>query len=456
MKLMQTLSVLACMPTLALASQLPTDALYHLSTGAKVAAQSSTLDMTPKTHLFNSVIRAAQADISAASTITPMCQTLSLNTVYPFGGMTVGQKPCFHFEVTEPGKTTAFLFGQSVDTNINLSIVRHNPDNTFTLMANSANAANADELAAALTEPGHYYWLMDVIATDSSDIKFGAISSTQAQLDDFEANDSIATVTMLPDKQNRVKGNIDNVFDYDYFAFTAVRGQDLIVKLEDEAKTDEFVLEIYNGGNWQPVAVNKAETISQLQENQSVVVRVSGNPNLQNNPANQYTLVLGSVVASFAHDSVSGEHGVERIPYSAFKAPYLTTQAYRDLNWTVTLNDSKGHPVEGAEATFKLIRDFDSIDDVRNPYEDFVVTSDANGKASGGVNLGRCFSDYTVEHSSYSMGYRNTWRTDFLVGAWRIEIDSYEEKVIGIGGTQHPYVYIGHLCDQDLVSSTRN
>ncbi|MCF6437124.1 hypothetical protein [Pseudoalteromonas sp. MMG022] len=63
-----------------------------------------------------------------------------------------------------------------------------------------------------------------------------------------------------------------------------------------------------------------------------------------------------------------------------------------------------------------------------------------------------------IEH--YSFGYKNEWRSDVEVGMWRIDIPTnrgFDEQgridTIGIGGDNVSFVYFGHICDQDLISS---
>lgn len=142
------------------------------------------------------------------------------------------------------------LVGQSTETDVNLSVLRHNPDDTFTAIGTSANTGNLDEVVLALTEPGHYYWFMEVIDSDGSPFNFGAAVATN--LDAYEFNDTVATSTLLSDKQHVITGNMDSVGDLDYFQFTAVRGQDVILRFED-AQLDEWITEVYSNG-WIEVA----------------------------------------------------------------------------------------------------------------------------------------------------------------------------------------------------------
>ncbi|MBQ4861544.1 hypothetical protein J8L98_07560 [Pseudoalteromonas sp. MMG013] len=384
--------------------------------------------------------------------ITPVCPTLATGNQYTLSGASAGDVICYHFEITQRSKTTALLFGQTGTSNIDLSIIKHNADNTFTALGQSTNTGTDDEVVVTLTEPGHYYWYMEVAESDGSAFNVGA--SVTTQLDSYEFNDTVATATQLSAGQNLIQGNMDSLNDIDLYQFTAVNGQNLALRFLDSS-SDEYIFEIYNGG-WVPLSANAIHPISGLQPNQVITLRVRANTALPVNSANQYTLSVQSVVASFSSHRVSGEANVNRIPYSSHNDPYLTTQAYRNLNWALTINDSTGAPIENAKA--KLVRL------TTDGTEDYTATSNASGQISSSISLGTCSPNrHGLEHTEYSFGYRNTWRSDVEVGAWRIEIETNLDAdnngtmdTIGIGGDNVPWVFLGHICDQDLISSVKS
>lgn len=386
-------------------------------------------------------------ELAVESTITPICPTLATESLYTLSNSQAGESICYHFEITERSKTTALLVGQSTDTDVNLSVLRHNPDDTFSVIGTSANTGNLDEVVLALTEPGHYYWFMEVIDSDGSPFNFGAAVATN--LDAYEFNDTVATSTLLSDKQHVITGNMDSVGDLDYFQFTAVRGQDVILRFEDD-QLDEWITEVFNNG-WIEVAKDTDVTISNLQPNKNINIRVRANPNLPINSSNNYNLIIGTKVTSVSNHSVSGEPNVNRVTYSGFGSSlYATTQAYRKLYWSVTLQDSTGHPVEGAKAKLRVDQD---VSDGSINYIDFESTSNSSGHISGSVDLGSCHSDITFRHTEYSFGYKNIWDTDLIYGVWRLEIPNTGNLDLGIGGNNVEYVVLGHLCYQKLVSS---
>ncbi|MCG7535594.1 hypothetical protein [Pseudoalteromonas sp. OOF1S-7] len=384
---------------------------------------------------------------NSATTITPQCQTLSTGNLYTHPGLNTGATDCYHFEITERGKTTALLLNQEAGNNIDLSLIRHNEDDTYTALGLSNNTGTADEAVVALTEPGHYYWFFEAQEGNAKPFGFGAIVATQ--LDGYEFNDTVATATILDDKQHHINANMDSATDVDLYKFTAVRGQDVVIHLNDN-KLDEWVIEVYNNG-WQTLPNNRDNNLSNLQANQDIYVRVIPNLNLPVKPDNFYNLTFGTKVASTSDYFVTGESNVNRVTYAAFReadATYATTQAYRKVTWGITLKDSTGHPVEGAKANLRFDQD---VRDLVIEYVDHIEEANSEGRVSGVVNVGSCFSELTLRHTEYSFGYKNIWDTDLVHGVWRLEIPY--SVGLGIGGPNVEYVVFGHLCDQDLVSS---
>lgn len=395
----------------------------------------------PKTKLKPAEKLAGLAAEIAA--ITPLCQTLNTGVLYTLSNSVVGNASCFHFEITERAKTTALLVGQNAQTDANLTIFRHEADDSLSVVGTSTNTGNADEVVLALTELGHYYWYIDVVAADGGDFNFAAVANTDA--DAYELNDSVALSTALPDKFNKLSGNMDSASDVDYYHFTAVRGQDTIISLVDSYNNNEWLLEFYNGG-WQTLGSNQTHSLTGLPANQVLNIRVTPNPAVTVDPSHDYQLSFGSKAVSFGPHSVAGESNVTRVSYGATEI-YLTTQAYRDLNWTATINDSTGQPIEGIEVVLKVDKHAPFSTGGAPNYVDYSQLTDSTGQAVGSVNLGTCSGEYTSEkHYEYKFGTKNWWITNFNYGVWRIEVPGYPD--LGVGGNNVQYVVLGHLCRQ--------
>ena len=68
--------------------------------------------------------------------------------------------------------------------------------------------------------------------------------------------------------------------------------------------------------------------------------------------------------------------------------------------------------------------------------------------------MGTCSGDFQTTFVDYAQGYKNTWRSDFNYGVWRMEVLEYPG--IGVGGDNTEFVSFGHLCKQTLLSSTKS
>ncbi|KJY88689.1 hypothetical protein CWB89_21175 [Pseudoalteromonas piscicida] len=446
--------VLALSPMLSVASSdlpLPSGFSDSLERGNTVIHSNRQL-------ITKSEMRASSATVFAetnqqTTAITLRCPTtLNINTSYPLGGAQTGGSDCFHFKLDNPSKLYAFVTAQNAQTNVNLTLIRHKPDDTLTVIGASSNEGGLDELITTVSQAGDYYWLLDYVQADGGEFNFGVMTSES--IDSNELNDTIAESTILPDQLNKVVGNLDSILDVDHYAFEAKRGQEVLLKFLDPGNTGEFVLEHLEAGAWVEVPLAKGKLITPAQAGEYQIVRVRPNYSLPNNPASAYQLTLGSNVASFSQHSIEGESNVLRVPYAAQSSPYMTTQAYQKLKWNVTLQDSKGHPVPGGQALLFLWRDY--YNRTTSNFELTPAVADAQGKISQVIDLGRCVSgNGEALHTEYSGGYTNEWYSQYQIGAWRVEIPSGLEGSIGIGGNRHPIVTLGHICDQDLLSSTR-
>ena len=180
---------------------------------------------------------------------TPLCTSLSINQLYTLSGVQQGGSYCYHFEIGQHSKTEAVVTEQSPGTDFELFLLRDIGNGNLQLVGHSNQPGNADESILAVTPPGHYYWLMNAHASDGSPVG-GALVA--APIDAHEPNDSLESATVLPDTLNVITGNSDSAWDYDYYAFTSVRGQTLRLMLTgaEAGTSNRWLLETYDEGTW--------------------------------------------------------------------------------------------------------------------------------------------------------------------------------------------------------------
>ncbi|WP_225085888.1 hypothetical protein U1R68_02645 [Pectobacterium colocasium] len=389
------------------------------------------------------------------SAFTPLCPTLAVNSIYTLDGLQTGGSACYHFEITQRSKTTAFVVGQSAETDIALSLFRDDGQNNLTAINYSDQPGNADEATLNLTQPGHYYWFMEANAADGSAFNFGAIVNTN--VDDYELNDIPSLATPLSDSLREIEANSDSDSDADYYAFTATRGQHLLLRLDgvtSGTNNNWLLASSTDGGNtWTARNTGQEITIIPSQPNEKVLVRVLPNPSRLPTVSQKYKLVLGSKIVKFTH-SLSGESNVLRIPSSAPTAyGFMTTQAYRDITWGVRVTDSTGAGIPNIVAILILDQRENNGALEFNAANAHGIITDSNGSASGSVKLDGCYADHTTQFQDYSMGYINTWRTTYDVGAWIIDVPAQDGIGVGSTGT---YVTFGHICKQTLITSVKS
>ncbi|KZN50880.1 hypothetical protein [Pseudoalteromonas luteoviolacea] len=453
-KFKMTSITLAMLPMLSVASSelvLPSGFSDSLEVGKTVVHSNQRL-IIKNAMLASSSSTVNETDQQTAAFTQRCPDTLNINTSYTLGGAQTGGSDCFHFKLDRPSKIYAFVTAQNAQTNVNLKLIRHNPDDTLTEIGASSNEAGLDELVTTVSQAGDYYWLLEYAQADGSEFNFGVMASEF--VDSYEINDTISQSTILPDQLNKVVGNLDGILDIDHYAFEAKRGQEVLLKFLDPGNTGEFVLEYLEAGAWVEVPLAKGKLITPAQAGEYQIVRVRPNYSLPNNPASVYQLTLGSNVASYAQHAVEPDANMLRVPYSVQSSPYMTTQTYQKLTWSLILQDSTGHPVEGGQAHFIKWSDYNNMAGANAEITSAV--SDAQGRISEVIDLGRCtWGRDEAIHTQYSMGYENRWRSRYNIGAWRVQIPSGLDSYIGIGGNRHSVVTLGHICDQDLLSSTR-
>lgn len=390
------------------------------------------------------------------SSFTPLCPTLTVNSIYTLDGLQSGESACYHFEITQRSKTTAFVVGMSPETDIALSLMRDDGQNNVTAINYSNQSGNADEATLDLTQPGHYYWFMEADVADGSAFNFGAIVNTN--IDAYELNDIPSLAYPLQDSLNRIAGNSDSDSDADYYEFTAIRGQQVLLRFDGVTSgTNSSWLLAYstNGGNsWITSNTGTEITIVPSQPNEKILVRVLPNPANLPTVSQLYILVLGSKIAGFT-SSVEGESTVLRIPNAAPTAyGFMTTQAYRDVTWHVRMTDSTGVGIPNVKADLYLDQRESNGELVFDESNRHSITTNSNGDASGTVKLDTCQADYTTQFQDYSQGYINTWRTTYDVGAWRISVAAQDD--VGVGGKNSTHVTFGHICNHTLLKSVKS
>ncbi|KTC48905.1 hypothetical protein AO262_27360 [Pseudomonas fluorescens ABAC62] len=381
---------------------------------AKAKADSVVEDNTAPASITRVQKAQAQSATAVQAALVQGCeQTLDVNSLYTINGVQTGDLLCYHFNLPQAARINVLLVNQTAGTDMSLTLFQDDGQGNPLPLGTSNNPGTGDESLGGVVPAGDYYWFMEAnAAVQGSSFQFGV--AVDSNIDAFEPNDSPDTAFQLPDTLNYINGNADSLDDVDYFDFIAVRGQSVGIALTADA------------------------TI----------------PNEPWSATGKYNLSFGSNPRVNSPE-VNGEANVLRIPSSASSVGYgyMTTQAYRDLTWKVGLSDSTGAPLVGLHPIVYLDQRIDP-DNGNIVYTPYSAATGSSGQASGTINVGTCSGDFQTTFVDYAQGYKNTWRTDFNYGVWRMEVLEYPG--IGVGGDNTQFVSFGHLCKQTLLSSTKS
>ncbi|CAI8875274.1 DUF4198 domain-containing protein [Pseudomonas sp. IT-196MI5] len=238
---------------------------------------------------------------------------------------------------------------------------------------------------------------------------------------------------VLPDKLNTLKESLADEADVKQYSFMAVRGQDVWIRASG-TEGRPLTLEYNRHGTWAVIPWGVPFTVSGLQPNEEVQVRISKKPSAPFVAGDIYKLEFGSA-PYYADSRVQGDTG-------DLRHYWATTQAYRVLNWSVRLRDSTGQPLEGATATLILNK---GTGDRRHD-----LITDNTGSAAQALELGGCYGQLKSDPFWTSSGkYRYKWEAEYNLGHWSIQVQDKEDS--GVGGYNVPNVSFAQICYQQML-----
>ena len=239
--------------------------------------------------------------------------------------------------------------------------------------------------------------------------------------------------TVLPDKLNTLKESLADETDVKQYSFMAVRGQDVWIHASG-TKGGPLTLEYNRNGTWAVIPWGVPFTVSGIQPNEEVQVRISKTPSDPFVAGDIYQLDFGSA-PYYADSRVRGDAG--ELPLY-----WATTQAYRVLTWSVRLRDSTGQPLEGATATLILNRGAGE--------QKYDLITDSTGSAAQAIELARCYGQLKSDPFWTSSGkYRYQWEVEYNLGDWFIQVQDKEDS--GVGGYNEPNVSFAQICYQNML-----
>jgi len=198
----------------------------------------------------------------------------------------------------------------------------------------------------------------------------GGVISVQADMQQPSppsSNTVMSAPVELADKMQTVTGSFEGqpVGHFFYYSFKALRGQNVLFRLEKADATTKY--EYQENNQW--FSLSSRYIFHGLNLGDSVTIRVS-----KVAPGDKFQFRMGSAPYTSIADVITTDAEHLRHFENAF-------QAFRRLEWSVALRDSTGHPVEGANAHLDIDINKKTVGD---------IITDAEGKGSTTIELPGC------------------------------------------------------------------
>ncbi|MBM0141223.1 hypothetical protein [Pseudomonas cannabina] len=250
--------------------------------------------------------------------------------------------------------------------------------------------------------------------------------------------------TVLPDKFNIIKDFLVSAADSHYYGFTALRGQKVLIQGH---LSGSLQLEIHDGLKWNTIASGQKIVLSSLAPGQDVIARISHNEVKPFEKDSIYGLILGSFPKVTYARLRDQPFGMSRIPPDASTLGPLSAQGISKVVLEIDMADSTGKPLEGGIASCSI--DLPASDKSRLGG---LVKTDALGKVRTVVDIGRCVGGNDAGIFTEKDRGTHVWRTQYFEGRWTV--NSFYAGNTGIHTPYPDRGQVGHICHQNLVSST--
>lgn len=197
---------------------------------------------------------------------------------------------------------------------------------------------------------------------------------------------------VLEDKLNGLNGYLKDNAEIKYFSFTAVRGQNVMFRDVRQSKIRSLgvAYEYKDGGLWKSLPGDGVRIFDNLQSGQEIIIRLFKRPN-SNAVLRSYDFRFGSAPYHATADLIRSD--AQGLPLYAG-----IFQAFREINWSIHIHDSTGHPLEGAKASIEV--------GVAKKVDLYTA---ANGRAAATIALPACEGSMVSRSFSTGNGTSQRW-----------------------------------------------
>ncbi|NBB12464.1 hypothetical protein [Pseudomonas sp. SLFW] len=240
-------------------------------------------------------------------------------------------------------------------------------------------------------------------------------------------------IEALPDKLNTVIGTLDNDSDVKYYSFTALRGQKFMVHdVQRGPNGSQWKIEYKIDEDWKPVPTFDSYISAPLQPEQEILVRVAKASGIALPPGRKFHIEFGS--APFTrHTRVSGDA-------EQFSIFFSTPKFMRQVDWGASIEDSTGHPVEGATVEFTMAIEHEGS----TPSVISKRTTGLSGGISETIKLKDCHGTKISDPFVGVYDFKTKWQVSYNTGHWHISVQGNKQT----GVSPVPFA---HICSAKIV-----
>lgn len=256
------------------------------------------------------------------------------------------------------------------------------------------------------------------------------INTSSADTDTQNETVSSPPIIEMADKLNTIIGTLDNDDDVKYYSFTAIRGQRVMIHdAQRGPRGSQWKIEYKIDSDWKPAPTFDSFISAKLLPQQQVLMRVSRANGVPVPPERRFHIEFGSAPFT-SHTSVSGDA-------DQFAIYFSTHKFMREVQWAAGIEDSTGHPVEGA--TVEFLMKMETGSDVVSQR-----TTGPSGGITEVVKLQDCFGTNTSKPFVGVYDFKTRWEVSYNTGHWYISVRG--NKSTGVSP-----VPLAHICSAKIV-----
>lgn len=206
----------------------------------------------------------------------------------------------------------------------------------------------------------------------------------------------------------------------------------MIHDVQRGTKRSQWKIEYKINGDWSPLPTFDSYVSAKLQPQQQILIKISKASGIPLPPDRRFHVEFGS--APFSRNArVTGDA-------NEFSIYFSTHKFMHQVEWATSIEDSTGHPVEGATVEFSMAMDHQSS----SPGVISKRTTGPSGGIVETIKLKDCYGTKTSDPFVGVYDFKTKWQVSYNTGHWRISVQG--NKPTGVSP-----VPLAHICSARIV-----